>query len=195
MKNNLMTAMGLTVLLASTGCSLSPPVSSVPELTFDQVRKVPLNVNRIDIIDNYQSPLKAPYAEQKFKQTPEHVATLLIQKQLQAAGGPNALRAIIEDASVIEEDLPQPRDATAMFARQPPKLYRAKVVVRFEMYDEAAPDIVLGNANLAVTRNKSVGGDISLAARDQAFFDLNEALMADLSSGLQTTIKETFGVK
>ncbi len=195
MKTNMMKACGMAVLLATAGCNLSPPADAVPELTFDQVQKVQLAVNKIDIIDNYQSPLKAPYAEQKFKQTPEEAVTLLVQKQLKAAGGANALRVVLEDASVIEENLPQPRDAAAIFAREAPKIYRAKISLRFEMYDEAAPDIVLGNANVTVTRNKSVMGDISLAERDQAFFDLNEALMKDVSSGLQTTVKETFGLK
>lgn len=183
------------LLPLAVACTTAPPAGGLPVLTFEQVKKVPLNVGKIEIVDNYMSPMKAPYAEHLFRQTPEDAAKLLFSRQLQAAGSENNLRIIIEKAEVIAEDLPKEPGVVDLISPDNSRLYKGKLVVRFEAFRPDAPDIIIGHADLTVTRNKTVPGHFSLAERDQAFFDMVEAMMNDLSQGLQTTVADTFGTR
>lgn len=176
-----------------TACTLSPPAQEVPDMTFAQVGSMAVNAARIDIIDEFQSPMNKPNVEHLFKTTPAQALHQLVQKQLSPQGPQNLLRVIIEDASVTEHNLPVSAGIVGKFSKEPAQRYDAKAVLRFELVDETAPDIILARARVNAARSKTVENNISLAARDQAYFELTEQLMADISNGMAGTVRETLG--
>lgn len=186
----------LAVLLAGvmmTACTLSPPAPDVPELTFAQVQPVGVNAARIEVIDEYQSPMGKPNVEHLFKTTPAQAVHMLVQKQLVAQGPQNTLRVIIEDASVKQKDLPVTTGVLGAFSKEPAQQYDARMAVRFELVDPTAPDIVMARARVNAARSRTVENNISPATRDLAFFGLTEDLMNDLQVGIAGTVKDTLG--
>lgn len=194
MKNKL-AAMALmtAVSVFAIGCTNGIPVFSLPELTFEQVQPVSLNVAKIEIFDDYKSPMAAPNIEYTFKTPPARATRLLVERQLKADGVEKILRVFITDASVVEENLPVTTGFKGMMLQEPSQRYNARVALRFELVDEQAPDIAIGHAQVTATRTKTVMENISLASRDRAHFELTEELMKDVSNGLETIVRDTFG--
>ncbi len=187
--------LGLTVIAALTGCMEGPPVSTPPDMTFANFQPLPINAAKIEVVDNYKPPMQDPNVEHSFRTPPYVAAERLLKKQLVAAGNDNVLRAIIEDASVVSEELPTTKGFMGAFTQEPSERLKAKVLVRFELVNPRAPDVVLGHAEVIAKRDKSLMESISPADRDRAYFSLTEDLMDDLNDGMRSIVKNTFGKK
>jgi hypothetical protein len=179
--------------LLLSGCADAPPVSKFPDMTFANVQGVSLDVAKIDVIDNYHPPMKTPNMEHLFPTSPAAATKLLVQKELLASGASKILRVMIDDASVVSETLPTTKGFWGALEREPEYRLKAKVFLRFELANEAAPDIIIGHAEVIAKRNKVVLEDMTPAERDRAYFDLTEDLMGDVRDGLATVVKNTFG--
>ena len=194
--NSFLLCAGIAALLA--GCTDAPPVVQVPLLSFDQYKPILLNVARIDVIDKFRvadAPSSLKHVELLMKQPPEQALQELVKKQLVAAGPSRVMRVIIEDASVTGEKLPVTEGFAGLFQNEPSERYHATIALRFEIAENDAPDIVIGNARVTADRTQTVMKDASPAQRDMAFFHLDEQLMADVSHGLQTVVRSSFGLQ
>jgi hypothetical protein len=193
---NLLICFALTALLGACG---EPSLQAeVPLLSFEQYKPVMLNVAAIEIVDKFR-PIDptggAKHVELLMKQPPHRAVQELIRKQLVPAGPSGLLRVIIDDASVLGEKLPVTEGMAGLFQNEPAERYHATVALRFERAAEDAPDLVTASANVAADRTTTVMKDASPADRDMAFYRLNEQLMADVSQGLQTVVRSSFGLQ
>ena len=189
---NFVALLGLLFLAA---CVEGPPVSTTPDLTFANFEPIQVNAASVEVIDNYKPPLRDPNVEHSFRLPPYAAAARLLRHQLVAAGSANTLRAVIEDASVIREEIPQDKSFTGYFTQQATARLKGKMLVRFELVDPKAPDIVVGHAEVVARREKTLMEDMSPADRDVATFTLTSDLMDDVNDGLKSIVKGTFGKK
>lgn len=179
--------------LALGACASAPPTTALPQLTFEQMQPISLNVARVEIIDAYRVPVSQDHVEHLLPVSPAETARKLVEKTLVPAGAGNVLRVIIDDASARVQKLPVRDDFWGNFTREPSEKYHAHVALRFELADERAPDIVLGHASVIADRTKTVLEHVSPADRDRAYFALAEDLAGDIYNGLSTTVRDTFG--
>lgn len=177
-----------------SACMDAPPQKEAPRMTFDQYKPIMLNVAKIEIIDKFHTDGDGKHVELLMKQPPETAVQELLKKQLVAAGPSGLLRIIIDDASVTGEKLQVTEGMTGMFTNEPSERYRARIALRFESASDDAPDITKAHAEVSADRTKTVMKDASPAERDTAFYRLDEELMDDVSHGLQTVVKGTFGL-
>ena len=186
MKNTVKAMMvGMALLLA--GCTEGPPETQTPVLTFSQMQPISINVAQVVVQDKYTSAMKEPYVEHLFKQTPAAAARELVGKQLSPRGPDRLLRVVIEDASVIKEDLKSDDSFMGLFTYEQTERYKGRVALRFELLRNASSDFVLGHAEVVADRVITLMEDASPAEREMAFFRMNEGMMQDLYKGLQTT--------
>jgi len=185
--------LGLSAVILLSGCVKSPPASRPPDMTFANMKPLEMNVAKIEVQNNYRPPLQDPNVEHTFRTPPYVAAENLVKKQLIAAGTENLLRVNIDDASVIREELPLTQGFMGNFMHEPAERLRAKVLLRFELFDLKAPDIVIGHAEVIAKREKTLMEGTSLADRDRAYFNLTEDMMDDLNDGLRSVVKNTFG--
>jgi hypothetical protein len=185
----------VAVALVLAGCVEGPPASTPPDMTFANLQPLRINAARIDIVDSYKPPMGDPNVEHTFRTPPYIAAGNLLRKQLVAVGGENALRAIIQDASVVREEIPHDSGLFTSLVPQPAWRLKAKVLLRFELYNPAAPDIVIGHADVIARREKTLMEGISPSVRDRAYFSLTQDLMNDLNDGMRTIVQNTFGIK
>jgi len=178
-----------------TSCTEGPPVTTPPDLTFSNLQPIQVNAASVDVIDNYKPPLQDPNIEHTFRLPPYVAAERLLRHQLVAAGSENTLRAIIDDASVIRTELPQDKGFMSYFEQQPTERLQAKMLIRFELVDPKAPDIVIAHAEIVARREKTLTEGMSPAERDQAYFDLTEDTMDEVNDGLKSIVRGTFGKK
>jgi hypothetical protein len=173
-----------------SACAGGPPSDDTASLTFANLKPLTLNVSSVDVINKYNPPMKAPYIEHTFAEPPYKAAEALIRKQLVAGGGMNAVRVLINDASVVQEDADDSCGLVDGFKKMPVIRYRGEVAVRLEIYSPESPDVTLGYGNVVAKRSKSVVHNASIAEKEKAYFDLTEALMVDLDQGLKKVIRE-----
>lgn len=186
----------LFVAAILSGCvATSQGVPRPPEMTFDNFHKVELDVARINVRNAYRPPMKDPHIEHLFPTPPYAAVEHLVKKQLVAAGDDRVLNVIIDDASVVREELTVQKGLWNVLTREPDVRLKAKVLLRFELVNPKAPDIVLGHAEVMARRTRTLLEGTSVADRDRAYFDLTEDLMDDLNDGLRTVVKNTFGKK
>jgi hypothetical protein len=186
---------GVALMIGLSGCTDGPPTSAPPDLSFANYQPITLDVGQVEVIDNYKPPMKEPYIEHTFRTSPAQATEKLVRHQLAAAGGEKMLRAIIEDASVTHEELPVEKGITGVFMREPAEKLKARVLLRFELVNPAAPDIIIGHADVIAKREKTLQEDVSPAERDHAYFMMTKDLMDDLNDGMRSTVKNTFGGK
>ncbi len=89
-------------------------------MTFVNFKPVEINAAKIEVIDSYKPPLQDPNVDHTFLTPPYVAAVILLKKQLVATGSDNELRVIIDDASVIREELPVTKGFMGLFAGNPP---------------------------------------------------------------------------
>lgn len=177
------------------GCVTNPQVAArLPDMTFDNLKKVELNVRSVEVRDDYLSPMMPPHVEHLFSVPLYTVAENLLKSQLISMGSENVLRAIIVEASVVRTELAIDHGFQDFLMRKPAEQFDAKVLLRFELFNERAPDIVLGHAEVEAKRTKTLLEGSSAADRDTAYYELTEGVMNDLNNGLQTVVKSTFGI-
>jgi hypothetical protein len=95
----------LFALLASacTGTSPPPPQVTVTETDF---QSLPLNARRLEIIENWQMPIKAPYIGHLQQPYPSNLISGWASQVLTPAGGSGELILDISRAAVTKEKLP-----------------------------------------------------------------------------------------
>ncbi|MBI3441197.1 MAG: hypothetical protein HY052_05265 [Proteobacteria bacterium] len=183
------------IVLLSACTETLPMVPHPPDMTFDHFKKIELDVATIEVQNNYKPPMRDPYIEHLFPTPPYVAAANLVKRQLIATGSENTLRVLIDDASVVAEELPIARGLENLLTKEPAERLKAKVLLHFELVSPWAPDIVLGHAEVTARRTKTLLEGTSVAERERAYFSLTEDLMDDLNDGLRTAVKNTFGKK
>ncbi|MBI1216038.1 MAG: hypothetical protein GC185_09500 [Alphaproteobacteria bacterium] len=186
---------GLFALVFMTAaCTSAPPASVVPDLSFDNIPAVNVNAGQVQVVDKYRSPMVLPNVEYLFRQSPEEAAHQLVTEKVLPAGLPDRiLKVYIDDASVTAKMLTPDDGLMSLFHSEPGVTYHARVALRFELADRAAPDIIIGHASVVAERDLTMDHAVSPNERNMAFFEMEEKLMKDLGDSLQTIVKGTFG--
>ncbi len=170
------------------GCAQPPPTGPrFPDITFQQLGKYTFAVGRIEIVREYQPPLRAPNVDHLFPEPPMKMAEQWARDRLVAAGGPGELRYVIKRASVVEAELPRTTGIRGAFTKDQAQRYDAVVEVELEVRNERGyrDGIVTARAE----RRQSVGEDVSLAGRERTWFAMTEALARDLNDELSRNIE------
>ncbi|OEJ69223.1 hypothetical protein [Magnetovibrio blakemorei] len=187
----LLIVVGTCVLAACA--SEAPLAGPVPKIGFAHLGTIPLNVDRIGVSSTYQSPMKAPNAEQRFPTSPAQAMKIWAGSRLQAVGGagsPATAQFVIEDASVIETKLEKTKGFKGMFTYEPTARYDAHAVAHLSVQEApgGVSGIASGEIRVSATRSVEVRENATLGEREKAWFEMIEALMADFNSQMETQI-------
>ena len=118
--------LGLTLLLSACTATSPPP----PKVTIssDAFSSVPLNARRLEIIENWQMPVEAPYIGHLQQRLPSTLIANWASKVLIPAGGSGELILDISRASVTKVKLPKQAGLSNALTDQ----QDSKVKVEFE---------------------------------------------------------------
>ena len=185
----------LCVVFLSSCVHLYHKAQPVPaNMAFENYPIISIDAANIEVRNDYRMPMFEPNVEHLFP-IPLYIAVKgLIDNSLLALGDKKILKVIIDEASVVSEPVPIDISFWGNFKKEPVEILKAKVSLRFELVAEEAPDIILGYANIISKRNKTLMEDMSNAARDRAYYDLTEELLADINKGMQDVVKKNFSM-
>lgn len=167
-------------------CNTPPDREAFPQLTYDYLPPIRLDVARIEIVDAYRAPASGSYVEQDFLTPPAVAARQWASDRLRAAGTDGVARFTILDASVVDVALPRSSGLTGMLTQDQSDRYDARVTVRLEVENR------MGNRQGTITatakRSDTAAEDMTLNQRERLWFDMTDRLMQQLNTELEKQI-------
>ena len=127
----------LLLALFVAGCASAPEVPSYSEIRFTDKPPIRLDVARIDIVEAYRSPLKAPNVEHLFPLRPAHAARQWAQDRLRPGGEEGWAEAVIRDASATETALQRTEGIRGAFTTDQAERYDAVIAIEVRIFDPA----------------------------------------------------------
>ncbi|MCH8182308.1 MAG: hypothetical protein IIB66_04310 [Proteobacteria bacterium] len=175
----------LLVLAACQAPVLPPPI---PELTYGHLEPINLDVGRIEIVEQYVPPLKAPNVEHTFPTPPATAMRQWAKDRLRAVGEIRTARLVIKNASAIETKLKITGGLRGAFTKDQSERYDVTLDVVLEVRGEDG--VAVAFANAVVTRSKTVTEGLSLDERARVFHEMTQSLMDEVNSELEKNIRQ-----
>lgn len=172
-----------------TGCLQSTvPVQNLPEITFQHLPRIALDVASIEVVDQSKSGMAGKHVEHLFPTSPKTAINNWVRDRLNANGPAGVARFIINDASAIEEKLKKKSGITGMFTNDQSERYSVNTDVRLEIYDRNQN--LTGYTEAKANRHTTLAEDASLLDREKVWFELVEKTMADLDKTMVSNMNK-----
>lgn len=178
-------------LLTVAACEMTVEQRGFPELTYDHLPKLKLDVSRVDFVEAYQPPLSPPHIEHLFPTPPAAAVRRWVDDRLGTVGVQRTARVTLEDASAIAIALEPRSGVVGWFWVDQAERVDARINLTVEILDGAGKREAFTAAE--VKRSRTLPEDVTLAERDEIYFELTEALMNDLNATLEQNIREYLG--
>lgn len=175
--------------LGLAACETPVETQKLPEITFGHEAPIRLNVARIEVVSDYQPPMKAPNVDHLFPTPPLKALRTWARQRLKAVGRSGTARFVIRDAKATESALEMKKGFTATFTKQ--QSQRFDLAVDAELRITEGPSH--GFAEARAMRFSTIREDASLNAREKLWFDLTEKLMADFDKEMENNIRHNLG--
>ena len=121
--------------LMVAACSSTVTREPIPALTYGHLPPIEVLVARIEVIDEYQSPLREPNVEHTFPTPPAAAFRRWVEDRLRGVGQNNTLRVTIIDASALRVPLPATEGIEGLFTTDQVERIDATVEVLLEIVD------------------------------------------------------------
>lgn len=177
--------LALLVLAACQAPVLPPPLA---QLTYSHLDPINLDVGRIEIVEQYVPPLKAPNVEHTFPTPPATVMRQWAKDRLHAVGEIRTARLVIKDASAVETALATTGGLRGAFTKDQSERYDVTLDVVLEVRNERGSAVAFANA--VVTRSKTVPEGLSLDERERVFHEMTATAMEEVNSELEKNIRQ-----
>ena len=184
-------ALAILLVMATIlgGCQSTPPASRFPDLTYAHRGVIRLDVARVEIADEYQEPLRPPNVDHLFPTPPERTMRRWASDRLAATGTQGRYaRFVIQDAHVIETELPRTRGVRGAFTTDQTQRYDLSLKAAIEIREERG-NFQTGFATAGVSRSRTVAENITVNEREKVWFEMLEQAMNELNAELERQIR------
>ena len=181
----------LVLTLATVACG-TVPEPMLPEITFQHLPPLQLNVARVEIIDGVREPLRAPHVGHLLPTPPRTALHTWANDRLTAVGATGTARFIIIDADVTETALPRKKGLSGAFTDEQSDRYDAKVTARLEII--GLPNLRTAEAMANAIRSQTIAESATVNQRDRLGFDLIDNLMRSFNTEMENNIRKHLAV-
>jgi len=175
-------ALAWAVLAAGPGQAKPPP-----EISFRDLPPITLAVDRVEYVNAYKAPLKAPNVDHEFPIRPESVARRWAEDRLRAAGGTGVARLTVTDGAVTEVALKTKSGLFGLFKAEQAFRYDAVLAVRISVTVDGTERAF---ATAKVEHSRTVPEDATLEERDAVWLEMAQSLGESLNRKLEAGIRE-----
>ena len=177
----------VVLAVAISACETPDPRPIYADITFSHLASIKLDVGALDYIQAYTPPAKFPNVDHLFPLRPSKVARGWAEERLEAVGAISRIaRVTLVNASVVGSALDTTQGIEGVFTIDQAARYDATVEIHIEIVNSQG--VVEGQASAVAQRSRTAPEQITLNERDQLWFELTEAVMADLDRELEATI-------
>ena len=179
----------LSLALVVAACALPPPQSrEFPRITFAHLPQIALDVSRVEVRNRYRSPVAVPNVEHRFPVSPAAAAMEWGRQRFRAAGESGVARITLRRASVVEVPLTRTGGVAGLFKIDQSERYDAVVDMKLEIVGPNGR--VRATVESVAKRSRTVSENISAHGREEVWFEMTEALMADMDRSLDAQIRD-----
>ena len=155
------------------GCNTPNLENPLPELTFKHQSIIQLDVEKIEIINEFRMPFKSPNVEHLVPISPGASAERWASDILRPIGQSGIAQFVITNGSVIQEDLKIQKGIKGIFSIDQSKRFKANVNVRLEIFRDQGKSI----ARASASRSQTLREDASPNLQSRLWYNLVERLM------------------
>ncbi|MDF2366281.1 hypothetical protein [Sneathiella sp.] len=186
-----LTTLSLLMTTALLGCVEAPPNPVYPEITFQHLNPLYLNVGEIKIVDEFTPPLKHPHVEHELPVSINQSVRNWVRDRLRTTGNSGAVATVtIKDASAVEKGLEKETGLKGMITKDQSELYVFHVLVELKITEISGSSAFV---TAEATRSKSVPEGITLNQREKTYFTQVEALMQAFDKEMEKNIRTFMG--
>lgn len=177
--------MPLMLVVTLVGACQTPPQQAFDRLTYTHLEPISLNAAEVLVVQDYASPMSAPYVEHRFPVRPADAAQQWARDRLRADGGAGTATFTVHEASAREVEVERTEGWRGMFVTEPGERYEAelRVTLAVERGNESARISVTGQRSATLQENATV------AQREQAWYDLVRNLMDDINERMERSLR------
>ena len=179
----------VVALFALQACEIAANKPVFEDIRFTDRALIRLDVAKIEIIDDYRAPLKAPYVEHTFPIPPEAVVRNWARDRLVAVGEDGLARFRIVDAAVRETKLKKETGLKSLFVNQQSERYDGQLLVELAVIKPGANALIKSLAK----RSQTIADNITLNDRDRLNYTFTRELANDLDTRLEADIRKHMG--
>lgn len=170
---------------------LPPPIRPTQEVSFSDRLPIGLNVSRIEVVERYRAPGIAPHIEHVAPTRPAQAVRIWAYERLSAEGVSGTAQVIIDEASLIEEDLPRTQGWRAYVTVD--QASRVTLVLNVRILAENQAVRLEGTVTGQARRSMTIAENASQAERNMILNQLVVEAMADLDRSLERDIRQRLG--
>ena len=179
----------LLLAMAVAGCASGPTAPSYPEIRFADKPQILLDVARVDIVETYRPPLKAPNVEHLFPVRPSHAARQWARDRLRASGATGRAEVVIRDASATETTLKRTEGVRGAFTTDQAERYDAAITISVHILDSLGKE--QANASATARYSRTVAENVTLNDRERVWYHMTTAMMHALDKALEGEIERS----
>lgn len=184
----------LAIALIGTlvACDTAPPRPVYPDIRFTAAPPIRLAVGAVDLTNAFKPTFQSPEVEHLFPVPPARAVENWVHDRLVAAGGAARARFTLNNAAVIETELSKKKEGlTGALTKEPAQRYDATLDAMLDIIDDHG--VPVRTISVKVTRSQTVLEGITPNERDQTWYDMTKALMADFDAQMSSEISNHFG--
>jgi hypothetical protein len=186
----LVLAFAILGLLA--GCETPPPHPTFPDIRFTNEPPIRLAVAAVEVRNEYQPTYRAPHVEHLFPVPPARAAENWAHDRLKAVGNAGRARFTIKDAEVIEVELKKASEGIrGALTSEPAQRYDLTLDASLDMLDEHG--LPLRTVSVKAARSQTVLEGITPSQREETWYAMTKAAMADFDRQMEAEIRNNFG--
>jgi hypothetical protein len=178
----------LVMSLALTACNTPPHRQEFPEITFQHLRPIRLDVAHIEIVEAYQPDPGNDIGDQ-FPEQPVKVARQWAEDRLLAVGAQGEAIYTITLAKATDTPLRRSQGMQAMTHKDQSDRYDLAITVNLEVHSGGKSGAVTAQA----ARSQTVIEDLTLNQREGVLFTLLDVTMKDVNAQLEKLIPQYLG--
>lgn len=179
----------LLLAFVVAGCGSAPGPPTYSEIRFTDKPPIRLDVARIEVVQAYRSPLKAPNVEHLFPLRPARAAAQWARDRLRARGTTGRAEAVIRDASATETALKRTEGVRGAFTTDQAERYDATITISVHILDSLGKE--LANASATARFSRTVAEDVTLNEREREWHRMTTAMMQALDTALEGEMKKS----
>ena len=186
-----MRALAAFALLFVAACQPAPQSYTLSPVTFRSQPVIRINVAKINVVEDYISPVSAPNVEHQMSTPPAQGVKIWVSERLQAVGTSGTLDVVITNASVKENKLPVKQGVRGLFTDDQSERYDANLAVTLRLYDgENAMSRSQGDVN--VSRSRTINEKASLADREKLWHDMSTEMVQSYDREAEVRLRQYF---
>ena len=170
------------------GCEKTNLDNSLPELTFTHQPIIQLDVEKIEIINKYKMPFKAPNIEHLVPISPGASAERWASDILRPVGRVGTARFVITRGTVTRQNLKIKKGIEGIFSVDQSKEFKGTVEVRLDIFKDQRKAVVRASASSSQTLRE----DASPNTQARLWYNIVESLMQSFDREMREQINSHF---